>query len=188
MIIGNEKFVGITYVLTVDGKVEDQATAERPLEFLFGMGMLLPKFEEYLLGKTTGDTFKFTLSPAEGYGERNEGNVVDLPKEIFMVDGKVVSDALQIGTILPMADSAGNQLMGKVVGVKDEAITMDFNHPMAGKTLNFEGTIVTVRDATEQDNARFFGGGGGCGCNCGGDSGCLEGCSCGDGCKCGGCE
>lgn len=187
MQITQDKFVGITYTLTVEGKVADQATAERPLEFIFGMGMLLPKFEEYLEGKTEGDSFKFTLSAAEGYGERIDGNVVDLPKNIFMVDGKVVEAALTVGNMLPMSDSNGNRLMGMVAKVGEDTITMDFNHPMAGKTLNFEGTVVAVRDSTEEDNKRFFGPSEGCGCGCHhGDGGCDGDCDCGE-CGCGGC-
>jgi len=185
MQISNDKFVGITYTLTVDGKVADQATAERPLEFLFGMGMLLPKFEEYLEGKIEGDSFKFTLSPEEGYGKRIETNVVDLPKSIFMVDGKVVEAALTVGNMLPMSDANGNRLMGMVAAIGEDTIRMDFNHPMADKTLNFEGTVVTVRDSTEEDNKRFFGPSEGCGCGCHQGEGCN--CNCSGDCANGGC-
>ncbi|MEG2319966.1 MAG: FKBP-type peptidyl-prolyl cis-trans isomerase, partial [Mucinivorans sp.] len=148
MKIAEKTFVGLTYTLTVDGAVADQATAERPLEFLFGIGMLLPEFEKNIDGKEVGQSFKFTLSPENGYGVTNPEAVVELPKDIFMVDGKVVEEATTIGSVLPMGDNQGNRMMGKVISVGDNSITMDFNHPMAGKVLNFEGQVVSIREAT----------------------------------------
>lgn len=71
MKISENKFVSLAYTLTVDGQVADQATAERPLEFVYGVGMLLPKFEEFIAGKEAGEKFEFVLTPAEGYGEIN---------------------------------------------------------------------------------------------------------------------
>lgn len=186
MKISENKFVSLAYTLTVDGEVADQATAERPLEFVYGMGMLLPKFEEFIAAKEVGDKFEFVLTPAEGYGEINAQAVVNLPKDVFMVDGAIPDDMLVVGNVLPMADQAGNRLMGTVKAVNEADVTMDFNHPMAGKTLNFTGEILGVREATPADMMPM---GGGCSCgSCGcdsGDSGCDSGdCDCGSGCGC----
>lgn len=181
MKISENKFVSLTYTLTVDRQIADQATAERPLNFVYGVGMLLPKFEEYIAGKAAGDTFEFVLSPAEGYGETNPQAVVNLPKEVFMVDGAIPDDMLVVGNVLPMADQNGNRLMGTVKAVNDTDVTMDFNHPMAGKTLNFSGQILEVRDARPED---MMPAGGGCSCGCEGD--CGDG-GCGDGCGESGC-
>ena len=74
MKISENKFVSLAYTLTVDGQVADQATADRPLEFVYGVGMLLPKFEEFIAGKEVGDKFEFVLTPAEGYGEIKYAN------------------------------------------------------------------------------------------------------------------
>ena len=174
MKISENKFVSLAYTLTVDGQVADQATAERPLEFVYGVGMLLPRFEEYIAGKEVGDRFEFVLAPAEGYGEVNPQAVVNLPKEVFMVDGAIPDDMLVVGNVLPMADQAGNRLMGTVKSVNEADVTMDFNHPMAGKTLNFDVEVVEVRDVTPEDLASQ----GGCNCGCHGDceSGCDGGC------------
>ena len=173
MKISENKFVSLAYTLTVDGQVADQATAERPLEFVYGVGMLLPKFEEFIAGKEAGDKFEFVLTPAEGYGEINPQAVVNLPKDVFMVDGAIPDDMLVVGNVLPMADQAGNRLMGTVKAVNEADVTMDFNHPMAGKTLNFTGEILGVREAKPEDMMPAHACGSGCGDGCG-DCHCEE--------------
>lgn len=189
MNITENKLVSLTYQLTVDGQVVDAAVAERPLEFIFGMGMLLPDFEANIDGKQVGDKFSFTLTPEQGYGVINADALVTLPKEIFMVDGVVADDLLVVGNVLPMGDNQGNRMNGVIKEIGEQTVIMDFNHPMAGKTLNFEGEVVGVREATEEDAAAFFGGAEG-GCSCGngecGDGQCGDGeckeegsCSCG---------
>ncbi len=176
------KMVGVDYKLTVDGQIADQSRPGQPLEFIFGTGMLLPKFEAAIEGKEPGEKVTFTLEPKDGYGEYMAEAVVDLPKNIFMVDGKVAEDILFEGSQVPMSDAQGNRMMGVVKEVGDETVKMDFNHPMAGKTLNFEVEVVTVRDVTPEDLQ------GHCSCgSCGGDHDC--GGECGhDDCGCGGHE
>ncbi len=181
MKIKENLFVSLAYELQVEGEIVDSANAETPLEFIFGMGMLLPKFEAEIEGKEAGETFAFTLAPADGYGEINPQAIVELPLDIFMVDGVVAEGLLTVGNALPMGDSQGNRMMGIVKAVSESAVTMDFNHQMAGKTLNFTGSVVAVREANEEDSARFFGAAGGCGCGCGegscdGEGGCDSGC------------
>jgi FKBP-type peptidyl-prolyl cis-trans isomerase SlyD len=77
--------------------------------------------------------------------------VVNLPLDIFKVDGKVDYEMLKEGSMLPMMDNQGNHLQGKVLGVENDTVRMDFNHPMSGKTLHFTGEIVGVREATEEE-------------------------------------
>lgn len=163
------KMVGVDYKLTVDGQIADQSRPGQPLEFIFGTGMLLPKFEEAILGKEPGDKVAFTLEPKDGYGEVIAEAIVDLPKTIFMVDGKLAEDILFVGSQVPMSDNQGNRMMGIVKEVGDETVKMDFNHPMAGKTLNFDVEVISVRDVTPEDLA------GKCGC---GECGCGDDCHC----------
>ena len=158
--------VGVDYQLTVDGQIADRSRPGQPLEFIFGTGMLLPKFEEALLGKEPGDRVSFTLEPKDGYGERVPDAVVDLPKSLFAVDGKVADDLLFVGSQIPMSDAQGNRMLGIVQEVGDQSVKMDFNHPMAGKTLHFDVEVVSVRDVEPEDLQ------GGCSCgSCGGDCG-----------------
>ena len=171
------KMVGVDYKLTVDGQIADQSRPGQPLEFIFGTGMLLPKFEEAILGKEPGDKVAFTLEPKDGYGEVIAEAIVDLPKTIFMVDGKLAEDILFVGSQVPMSDAQGNRMMGTIKEVGDEHVKMDFNHPMAGKTLNFEVEVVSVRDVTPEDLQ------GHCSCGSCSDHGCGD--DCGDDCGCG---
>ena len=156
------KMVAVHYTLTVDGKIADRSQPEHPLEFIFGTGMLLPKFEAAVEGQEPGFKTSFTLAPADGYGEIIPEAIVDLPKTVFMMDGKIAEDILFVGSQIPMSDASGSRLLGVVKEVGDQTVKMDFNHPMAGKTLNFEVEVVSVRDVTPEDLASQ----GGCGCGC----------------------
>ena len=145
------KVVSLTYELIVDGVLADKADETRPLEYIHGTGMLLPKFESEVEGKEPGEEFAFTLTPEEGYGTYDSTRLVELPKEAFMIDGKVREDLLVIGKMIPMVNDSGQVVNGRVYLVTDDKVIMDFNHPMAGKTLNFTGKVVEVREATEKE-------------------------------------
>jgi FKBP-type peptidyl-prolyl cis-trans isomerase SlyD len=173
MTIQDEKVVSLTYTLTVDGEVKDQANEENPLEFIYGLGYLLPKFEEYLKGKQVGDTFEFDLSPEEGYGVYDVQAVVELPKHIFEVDGKIQEQLLFPGSVIPMMNQAGSVIPGKVLEVSDNSVKMDFNHDLAGKELHFTGKIVGIRDATEKELTEGLHGERACSHDC---SSCSGGC------------
>ena len=179
MKVENTKFVAVNYTLTVDGQVADKNPEGQPLEFVCGAGMLLPKFEGALIGKEPGDKVSFTLEPKDGYGELIQEAIVELPKTIFMIDGKVVEEMLFVGNIVPMSDAEGHRMNGIIREVKEETIIMDFNHPMAGKTLNFDVEVVEVRDVTPEDLAPK----GDCSCGCDHDhcEGCGEDHHCGEG-------
>lgn len=151
MKIGEKTFVALSYQLKVDGQVVETVKAESPLQFVYGTGFLLPAFEANLAGLGKGDPFAFRLDAANAYGEVIPDAVVELPKEVFMVDGKIEDGMLEIGNQLPMSDNQGNRLVGVVKAVGNDSVTMDFNHPMAGKALEFSGTIVEVREATPED-------------------------------------
>ena len=83
------KKVAVSYELTVDGKVEDRADENNPLEFIPGHGQLLAGFEDAILGLEPGQTFELTLTPEQGYGEWDEQYKAELPKSIFVIDGEL---------------------------------------------------------------------------------------------------
>lgn len=145
------KVVALAYELIVDGALADKADETRPLEYIHGTHMLLPKFESEVEGKNPGDDFRFTLSPEEGYGVADPRNIIQLPKEAFAIDGKVMEELLVVGKAIPMMSNSGQVVQGVVREVAEDAVTMDFNHPMAGKTLNFTGKVLSVREATEKE-------------------------------------
>ncbi len=197
MKIEQNKVVEFCYELEVDGKVVDQTTKERPLDYIHGTGSLLPKLEAHIEGMEPGATFDVTLTPAEGYGEVDPSRILDLPKSAFEVNGEIREDLLVPGNTIPMLNSMGGVIPGVVLEVSEDSVKMDLNHQMAGKTLHFTGEVLTVRDATEKELAEGLHGeyvhscgcggchGGDCGGGCHGDDcGCEDG-NCSDDCGCG---
>ena len=145
--------VSVIYQLKASSKEHpihdiEQVDESSPLVFIFGSGMMIPGFEKQLDGLKSGDTFKFDISPAEGYGFPDTEVVVPLPIEIFKHEGVIDFGILKVGNTLPMTDQEGNMLRGKVLAFNDETVTMDFNHPLAGMDLHFNGAILSVREAT----------------------------------------
>lgn len=153
MVITQNKVVSLSYVLKVNDEIVDNAIADHPLVFLYGHGQLLPLFEENIKGLKVGDSFDFMIPCDQGYGHINENAIVDLPKDIFKVDGEIPSDLLEVGRTLPMRDNEGNALNGTIVDITDEKVIMDFNHPLAGQDLFFNGKIEAIREASEEELA-----------------------------------
>jgi FKBP-type peptidyl-prolyl cis-trans isomerase SlyD len=151
MKIEKDKVVSVSYVLSADDEVLETVTAKKPMTFIAGTGYLLPKFEEYITGKRAGDAFEFTLDAVDAYGEVMPDAIVELPKNIFEVEGVLEEGLLTPGSVLPMSDAQGNRLNGVIEEVLDTTVIMNFNHPLAGETLHFKGTIVAVRDASPDE-------------------------------------
>jgi FKBP-type peptidyl-prolyl cis-trans isomerase SlyD len=173
MEIVKNRMVTLTYDLRLDdqnGDMIEQATSERPLQFVYGAGQMLPKFEAQLAGLKQGQNFQISLTKFDAYGEVNEDAIVELPLEVFMVDGKFDNDLVTIGNTVPMMTGDGQRLNGIVLEVTDQMVKMDFNHPLAGEDLHFEGEIIEVRDASDEEIAALFSQGG-CGCGSGGCGG-----------------
>ena len=196
------KVVAVSYELEVEGQIADKAGAEKPLEYIHGSGMLLPKFEENVEGKEPGESFEFVLTPEEGYGAYSPEYVIDLPMQAFAgPDGRIMTEFLVVGTVIPMLDNQGQVVQGTVKALTEDSVKMDFNHPMAGKTLHFTGKVVSVREATEKELTEGLHGEflpqegcnceGGCNGGCHKDGDCHKDGGCGEkkgGCKKGGCH
>jgi len=151
MKIEQNKVVAVAYCLTVEGKQIDKSPEGQPLEYIHGTHMMIAGFEKGLEGHEPGDKFDITVSPEEGYGTVNPELRIEIPKSSFEVGGVLREDLLKIGTVVPMFNSTGHVVQGTVAEVKENTVTMDFNHQLAGKTLNFEVEVVSVRDATEKE-------------------------------------
>ncbi len=183
------KYIAVSYSLydTTDGKSEliEQTQEGRPFDFISGLGIALEAFESQVLNLNKGDKFDFTLSPEDAYGEFVEERVVELEKQIFEIEGKFDDDHIKAGAIIPLQNADGDRFNGKVVEITDSQVKIDLNHPLAGKTLHFIGTIDESYVASNEEVGAYInklnGGhcGGGCG-NCG-NGGCGDGCSCGEG-------
>ena len=159
MQIDVNKVVTVTYELetneggTTAKTFVERAEADRPLTFLFGTGSMIPGFERQLEGLRKGDLFDISINPDEAYGLSSDDDIVELPYSVFADEAKKHPEMLAIGNIIPMNDGSGNQFEGKVKNVGLDTITMDFGHPLAGKTLHFKGKIQDLRDATSDEIA-----------------------------------
>jgi len=151
MAIENNNVVTLNYILhTIEENGEktfvEQTTTENPLTFLYGVGMMLPKFEENIAGLNEGDKTSFDLVALDAYGERDDRAIAQLPADMFKETGLP-----PLGEVLPLQDNQGNQFRAVVVDVTPEAVVADLNHPMAGKTLSFEIEVLNVRPATQEE-------------------------------------
>jgi FKBP-type peptidyl-prolyl cis-trans isomerase SlyD len=154
MNVGDKKVVALTYTLREGngkGEVIQEVKEDRPFVYLFGMGGLLPAFKEKLNGLAKGDNFEFTLNVDDAYGEYSDKQIINLDKKIFEVEGKFDDNLVKKGKVIPMEDEAGNPLSGTVVEVGEENVKMDFNHPLAGLDLHFQGEILDVREPTPEE-------------------------------------
>lgn len=154
MVISKDKVVSLSYELKLDkasDEIVDQANADYPLVFLFGAGNLLPKFESHIANLKVNDNFEFTLESEDAYGPVIEEAIVDLPMDIFKVNGEIDPGMLVVGNIIPMQDNEGRPLDGTIVAIENDTVKMDFNHPMAGRTLHFTGKVLDIREATAEE-------------------------------------
>ena len=186
------KYITVAYKLYTieDGEKDfvEEANAEHPFQFISGLGMSLETFEGQIKDLKAGDKFDFTIPASGAYGEYDNDHVIDLPKEVFIIEGKFDSERVVEGAIIPLMTAEGQRINGSVVEVKEDVVVMDMNHPLAGCDLNFTGEVMVSRPATNEELAEVarMMSGGSCGCDsCGGD--CGDG-DCGDGCGCGGCH
>lgn len=154
MNVADQRIISVSYELRTgddQGDLIEEVSNEEPLNFLYGTGNLLEAFESNVQGLDEGDPFQFTISSEEAYGPYREDAVIDLPYDAFRVEGELREDLLKEGTRIPMQDSEGNSLEGKVKQLKDENVEMDFNHPLAGEDLHFTGKVVGVREASDAE-------------------------------------
>ena len=146
MEIENGKVVRIDYTLKNDrGEVVDSSEGREPLSFLHGVGQLLPRLEEEMVGHGAGDTLEVSLSPAEGYGEREEDKVGQIPRSSIGGEG-----TLEVGTTLQASGPEGETIL-QVTEVGEENVTVDANHPLAGENLHFTVTVQEVREPTPEE-------------------------------------
>ena len=187
------KYISVMYKLYTsasDGKkelIEETADGD-PFVFVSALGMTLDAFESHIVPLNVGDEFDFTLPPADAYGEYEPTGKQAVPRNIFEINGKLDSRFIYEGAVVPLASPDGARFNGTIVEIGKDTVTVDINHPLAGKSLNFVGSVIESREATNVEVRdalnQITGCGGGCG-GCGGGS--CDGCgSKGEG--CGGCK
>jgi len=154
MIVENKKFVTVKYDLrldNLDNEIVEKTTEDNPLSFIVGIGKMLPSFEQNILNLKVGEKFDFSLSPKEAYGVLNPEGILNLSINIFMQDGKIDEKLVQIGQTLKLQMNDGKVTHAIVKEVTAETVTVDVNHPLAGKTLFFSGEILNIREATKDE-------------------------------------
>ena len=147
--IGDGKVVNIHYKLTLgggDGSVVDSSEGRDPLPYLHGAGNIVAGLEAALAGKSEGAAFDVEVAPADGYGERHDEAVQNVPRDAFPPESE-----LQAGLQFQATGPDGQPLMGMITSIEGEVVTVDFNHPLAGETLLFSIEVVSIRDATDEE-------------------------------------
>lgn len=155
--------------------VEETAEGD-PFIFVSALGMTLDAFEAHIVPLKAGDNFDFTLSPDEAYGEYDDAGRQVLPRSVFEIDGKLDSRFIYRGAIVPLNSEDGAHFNGIITDVGEETVTVDLNHPLAGRSLNFVGSVVETREATGEEIRDALNQITGCGGGCGSCSGNCEGC------------
>lgn len=125
-----------------DGTVVDSTREKAPATFQFGDGNLPPGFENPLKGMTSGQSGSFAITPEHAFGQHNPQNIQTLKRDDFG------DQAPEIGMVMSFADKAGTELPGVVKHIDGDRIEVDFNHPLAGRTLTFEVEVLNVQPAT----------------------------------------
>ena len=181
------RFITTNYQLysVVDGKkeLEEQTSEDHPFQFITGFGISLDAFEQNLMGLESGSDFDFVLQPSEAFGEYEPEGMHKLSREVFTINGHFDHDNIYEGAVITLMDNEEHRFMAKVVKIEEDGVTVDTNHPLAGKTLNFTGKVIENREATDDEVQRLIkhltGGCSGCGHHHGEGEGCE---GCGDGC------
>ncbi|MEZ4600258.1 MAG: peptidylprolyl isomerase [Syntrophotaleaceae bacterium] len=137
-----------------DGTVFDSSEGKQPLKFTVGSGQLIKGFDEAVVGMKEGDKTTVTLPPEQAYGVRQEGMVIDIPRAQIPEDMKI-----EVGMRLHLRDPNGNPVPAVVSEINDEAVKMDANHPMAGKTLIFDIEIAATGLKSDPPECGDTGGG-----------------------------
>ncbi len=147
MPIEANKVVTMNFTLTDEnGNVLDTTDAEGPFSFISGTGMVLPKLEEAVSGMLIGTKKQLTLEAKDGYGEYRDDAVQAVGKENFPEDF-----ILEAGMEYLANNPEGVEMPFTITSVEDETVTVDFNHPLAGKKLNFDLELLDVRNATAEE-------------------------------------
>ncbi len=148
MSIGQDQVVSIHYVLRDDaGEVIDRSAEGEPLAYLHGRGQLIPGLERELTGRVAGDRLEVKIAPAEGYGAYDRALVQRVPRRALKGIGDV-----RVGMRLQTQTPQGPQAV-TVTQLSGDMVTLDGNHPLAGKNLHFQVEVAAVRDATAEELA-----------------------------------
>lgn len=138
--------VSLAYMLKVDGEQVEAADNNDPLEYLHGAGNIVPGLETLLSGKRVGDKIHATLPPDETYGDYDPEEVEDIERNTLAMDADV-----EVGAVVEVEDEDGDVYVATVTAIGDTTVTLDFNPPLAGKTLTYDVEVLALRQATDDE-------------------------------------
>jgi FKBP-type peptidyl-prolyl cis-trans isomerase 2 len=122
-----------------NGETFDSSAGREPLEFEVGSGMVIPGFDDGVTGMNVGEKKTVNIPFTEAYGPKNPEMVIEMPKDRFPADMQV-----EVGMPLMMSDQQGQQFQVTIVEIKEEAVMLDANHPLAGQDLIFDLELVEI--------------------------------------------
>lgn len=144
--VADDVVVTMDYSLRVDGEIVDSSEEEGPIQFLQGYGNIIPGLEAHLGGLAVGESLQVSVAAKDGYGEFDPEQIVDIPLDEFPEEISV-----EPGVELEMRDQDGDTLFARIISVGKSRAKLDFNHPLAGKQLDFDVTIVGLRPPTPEE-------------------------------------
>lgn len=144
--VAKDTVVSLDYTLRVDGVVVDTSEKSKPIQFIQGRGYIISGLESQLYGMQVGDRKQVAVSASDGYGEVDKSAYADIPRDEFPPD-----IPLKTGIGLQLRDQDGNVTEGYISKVGEKSVRLDFNHPLAGKDLDFSIEVVGLRYATAEE-------------------------------------
>jgi len=144
--VEDEMVVSLDYTLIVDDDELESTDEGQPIQFIQGLGQIIPGLEEELYGMEVGDSKTVKVQSEDGYGDVDPDARQKVKQEEFSEDVP-----LEVGTFLDLRDSEDNVLSAQIVEKDEDTVTLDFNHPLAGKDLVFEISIASVRPASQEE-------------------------------------
>ena len=140
MVIKQGDTIKVDYTGTLeDGQVFDSSEGKQPLEFEVGAGKIIPGFDKAVIGMEKGEEKEITIAPEEAYGQPRDDLKKEIPRTAIPQDQEP-----KVGMGLMMSTPQGQQIPARIVNVTDDNITIDINHPLAGKTLKFKIKIADI--------------------------------------------
>jgi FKBP-type peptidyl-prolyl cis-trans isomerase SlyD len=148
LVVADDMVVQLDYTLTLsNGEIYDSSDETGPLEYIQGQGLIISGLEEALYGMAVGDEKDVVVTPDVGYGEYDPEAVQTLPRDVFPAEME-----LEPGMPIDLYDEdADEEIEAFIAEVDDDGVVVDFNHPLAGETLNFHVKVVAVRPATDEE-------------------------------------
>jgi FKBP-type peptidyl-prolyl cis-trans isomerase SlyD len=146
-LVGKDLVVTFHYTLKNEsGEVLDSSAGAEPLSYLHGYKNIVPGLENALVGQAIGAKFNVTVEPSEGYGEREDEMIIQIPKAEW-----TLPDHVEAGEVIELQSPEGHVVPAMIVEIGSEFVVVDANHPLAGEKLFFEVELTEIRDATKEE-------------------------------------